>query len=205
MKRLLLILMLLMPLVSQAQRDTLHLRTEPLVGSVLFSGATLVSLQPELHQYEISLYDHLGLAGVPQQPFDNVLQFVPIATPIALKLAGLESRHSIGEIALLSATASLISFAVVESAKRLYQVERPDGRSFTSFPSGHTIMAFTGADIIRREFGAQYPWLAVVGYGVAALVGVMRVYNSRHWPSDVLGGAGAALLTVSFTYWLYGK
>ena len=142
---------------------------------------------------------------MPQQPFDNVLQFVPIATPIALKLAGLESRHSIGEIALLSATASLISFAAVESAKRLYQVERPDGRSFTSFPSGHTIMAFTGADIIRREFGAQYPWLAVVGYGVAALVGVMRVYNSRHWPSDVLGGAGAALLTVSFTYWLYGK
>ena len=40
---------------------------------------------------------------------------------------------------------------------------------------------------------------------LAALVGVMRVYNSRHWPSDVLGGVGAALLTVSFTYWLYGK
>jgi membrane-associated phospholipid phosphatase len=66
-------------------------------------------------------------------------------------------------------------------------------------------MAFTGADIIRREFGAQYPWIAVAGYGVAALVGVMRVYNSRHWPSDVLGCVGAALLTVSFTYWLYGK
>ncbi len=205
MKNLLVIFMLLLPLAPQAQCDTLHLRTEPLAGAVLFSGATLVSIRPELHQYEISLYDHLGLAEVQRQPFDNVLQFVPIATPMVLKLAGLKSQHTTGEIALLSATASLVGLAAVESAKLFYHVERPDGRSYTSFPSGHTFIAFVGADIIRREFALHYPWLPYAGYGLAALVAALRVYNSRHWPSDVLAGAGAALLSVSFTYWLYGK
>lgn len=205
MKRLLAILLLLLPLTLPAQRDTLRLRAEPLAGALLFSSGTLVTLYPELHQHEVNLRDALDLASVRKQPFDNVLQFVPIATPIVLSLTGLEAEHNTGEIALLSATASLIGLAAVESAKLFYKVERPEADALTSFPSGHTFMAFTGADILRREYGRRYPWLPYVGYGVAALVGAMRVYNSRHWPSDVLGGVGIALLSVSFTYWLYGK
>lgn len=206
MKHLLAIMtILLLPLVPQAQHDTLRLRTTPLIGSAMLSSATLVSLRPELHRYEVSLHNDLGLAQVPRQPFDDVLQFVPIAAPLVLNLAGLESEHDFGQIALMSATASLIGLAAVESAKLFYHAERPDGSAYTSFPSGHTFMAFTGADILRREYGRRYPWLPYVGYGVAAVVGAMRVYNSRHWPSDVLAGAGVALLSVSFTYWLYNK
>ena len=206
MKHLLAILtILLLPLVSQAQHDTLRLRTTPLLGSAMLSSATLVSLRPELHGYEQALHRDLGLASLQRMPFDNVLQFVPLAAPMALNIIGLESEHSLGQIALLSATASLIGLAAVESAKLFFHVERPDGSAYTSFPSGHTFMAFAGADILRREYGRRYPWLPYVGYGVAALVGAMRVYNSRHWPSDVLAGAGVALLSVSFTYWLYNK
>lgn len=206
MKHLLAIMtILLLPLVPQAQHDTLRLRTTPLIGSAMLSSATLVSLRPELHRYEVSLHNDLGLAQVPRQPFDDVLQFVPIAAPLVLNLAGLESEHNFGQIALLSATAAFIGVAAVESVKFLYHVERPDGSACNSFPSGHTFMAFTGADILRREYGRRYPWLPYVGYGVAAVVGAMRVYNSRHWPSDVLAGAGVALLSVSFTYWLYNK
>lgn len=205
MKAPLFIMMLLLPLGIFAQRDTLRIRTEPLVGSLLVSGGTLVSIYPELHRYEIDMHDALGLAEMRRQPFDNVLQFVPLAAPIAMSVAGLEGEHSTGQIAQLSATASLIGLAIVESAKYFYHVERPEGNAYTSFPSGHTFIAFTGADILRREYGRRYPWMPYVGYGVAALVGAMRVYNSRHWPSDVLAGAGVALLSVSFTYWLYGK
>ena len=205
MKAPLLILLLLLPLNIYAQRDTLRIRTEPLVGSLLFSGGTFVSIRPELHQYETRFYHALDLAQVPKQPFDNVLQFVPLASPTVLSLVGLKGEHNTGQIALLSATASLIGLAAIESAKLFYHVERPDGTAFTSFPSGHTFMAFTGADILRREFAHRYPWLPYVGYGVAALVGAMRIYNNRHWPSDVLAGAGVALLSVSFTYWLFTK
>ena len=205
MRNLLVILLLLLPIKMQAQRDTLHVRPEALAGSLLFSGGALVSFYPRLHQYEIDFHDAMGLSEVRKQPFDDVLQFVPLSAPLVMSLVGLEWEHTTGQIALLSATACLIGQAMVESAKYFYHVERPDGQAFNSFPSGHTYIAFTGADILRREYGRRYPWLPYVGYGVAALVGAMRVYNSRHWPSDVLAGAGIAFLSVGFTYWLYGK
>ncbi|MBP5527409.1 MAG: phosphatase PAP2 family protein [Bacteroidales bacterium] len=208
MKRLIILLALLIPTTLSAQWDTLTYsrlkpKMEPLIGATLLAGATLVSVRPELHQYEVSMYDNLHLADVQKLQFDNYLQFVPITAPIVLSAAGLKSKHNTGQISLLSAVSAVLGLAAIETGKLLYQVERPDGMSYTSFPSGHTYMAFTGAEIIRREFGRSYPWLTYVGYGVAALVGAMRVYNSRHWPSDVLGGVGVALLSVNVTYWLF--
>lgn len=168
------IVILLLPcsMSAQGMADTLsqslHPRMTPLVGSVLLSGATVVSIRPELHRYEVKLYDQTGLANVRKQPFDNVLQFVPAAMPAVFKLAGMDSRHNIGQIMLLEGTATLIRLAAIETGKMLYQVERPDGSALTSFPSGHTFMAFTGAEVIRREFGQQYRWCTYVGYGIAA-------------------------------------
>ena len=58
-----------------------------------------------------------------------------------------------------------------------------------------------GAEILRREFGKEYPWIAVAGYAVATLVGLMRISNNRHWAGDVLAGAGLGILSVSLVYW----
>ena len=74
-----------------------------------------------------------------------------------------------------------------------------------SFPSGHTFMAFTGAEILRREYGSQYPWLAVACYATAMLVGFMRIYNNRHWVGDVLAGAGLGMIGVSIVYFTFDK
>jgi len=208
MKRVLLIFMMMLPMVLHAQVDSVQLsrpHVEPLVGASLFSGGALVSMRPELHGYEISLYDKLNLADVHRVTADNYLQFLPALTPFVLNIAGVKGEHDLGELTLLSATSYLIGLAAIESGKLLYQTERPDGRGFTSFPSGHTFAAFTGAEILRREYGRRYPWIAYAGYGVAALVGFLRVYNSRHWPSDILGGAGMAILSVSATYALWNK
>ena len=57
----------------------------------------------------------------------------------------------------------------------------------SSFPSGHTTEAFAAATV----FSEQYPhwYVAVPAYGAAATVGFSRMYASKHWLSDVLGGA----------------
>lgn len=209
MRRLLFILfsvMLTLPL--SAQRDTVSVlrpNVEPLIGASLFSAGALVTMRPELHGVEQRMYDGLNLASVQPVTFDNYLQFLPAAMPLTFSLAGLKGEHNTAQIALLTATSYLLGLAAIETGKLLYQTERPDGRGYTSFPSGHTFNAFMGAEILRREYGRQYPWMAYVGYGLAAVVGAMRIYNSRHWPSDVLGGAGMALLTVSATYALWNK
>jgi len=56
-----------------------------------------------------------------------------------------------------------------------------------SFPSGHATVAFSLAASISEE--ARRPWVTAATYGTATLVGWSRVYEDRHWTSDVVGGA----------------
>lgn len=81
--------------------------------------------------------------------------------------------------------------------------ERPDGSSRNSFPSGHTATAFAGAELLRREYWDVSPWIGVAGYAVVAGTGFFRMYNNRHWLTDVLAGAGMGILSAQAAYWLY--
>jgi membrane-associated phospholipid phosphatase len=57
-----------------------------------------------------------------------------------------------------------------------------------SFPSGHTIAAFS----IATVFANRYPnprWHIWLAYGLASLVGFSRVSRQSHFPSDVFAGA----------------
>jgi membrane-associated phospholipid phosphatase len=66
-----------------------------------------------------------------------------------------------------------------------------------SFPSGHAIIAFSLAASISEE--ARRPWVTGLTYGTASLVGWSRVYDDRHWTSDVVGGAIVAIATSRWT------
>jgi membrane-associated phospholipid phosphatase len=72
------------------------------------------------------------------------------------------------------------------------------GDQYRSFPSGHTITAFAFASTVTRESQFWWPhsawYVGTVFYGGASLVGLSRIYNNQHWPSDVM--AGAALGTI---------
>ena len=62
-------------------------------------------------------------------------------------------------------------------------------RSNGSFPSGHTIAAFSVATVIARRYG-NHRWVPYVAYGGAVLIGFSRVSLSSHFVSDVfMGGA----------------
>jgi membrane-associated phospholipid phosphatase len=64
---------------------------------------------------------------------------------------------------------------------------------YRSFPSGHTIAAFAAASAVTAETHRWWPnsaWIvAPAMYGGAALTGLSRMYNNRHWASDVVMGA----------------
>lgn len=68
------------------------------------------------------------------------------------------------------------------------------GGDYQSFPSGHTVSAFAAAAAVSSETSRWWP--AVTYYGIgpvlyagAAAVGISRMYNNRHWASDVILGA----------------
>ncbi|HXT16770.1 MAG TPA: phosphatase PAP2 family protein [Gemmatimonadaceae bacterium] len=68
------------------------------------------------------------------------------------------------------------------------------GGNYQSFPSGHTTAAFAAAAAVSAETSRWYPELTYfligpVMYGGATAVGLSRMYNNRHWASDVIMGA----------------
>lgn len=56
-----------------------------------------------------------------------------------------------------------------------------------SFPSGHTAQAFSLASVIAESYDER--WVDLTSYGIATLVGLARVEQGAHFPSDVLAGA----------------
>jgi len=53
-----------------------------------------------------------------------------------------------------------------------------------SFPSGHAAAAFLMATVLRY----YYPHLTIPLYLIASAIGISRIYNGLHFPSDVLVG-----------------
>ena len=72
---------------------------------------------------------------------------------------------------------------------------------YQSFPSGHATAAFATAAATTSEVGRLWPErkLLVGGvlYGGATLVALSRMYNNKHWASDVVVGSAIG----SFSGW----
>ncbi len=62
----------------------------------------------------------------------------------------------------------------------------------TSFPSGHTVSAFSVASVFAAR--ADCAWIKVLAYSLASGVALQRVYADKHWASDVLAGAAIGTL-----------
>lgn len=67
-------------------------------------------------------------------------------------------------------------------------------RSNSSFPSGHTTVAFAAATVFAKEY-ANKPLVPIIAYSAATLIGVSRITENKHWATDVLVGAALGYLT----------
>lgn len=61
------------------------------------------------------------------------------------------------------------------------------------FPSGHTTAAFAVASVLANQYHEQ-KWVPVMAYSVATLVGASRIYENKHWLTDVVAGAAIGTL-----------
>lgn len=137
--------------------------------------------------------------------YDNYLQYAPTAAVYGLKIAGVKGRNNIGRATLSYAASIGIMGLFVNSLKYTTKVERPDGSSKNSFPSGHTSMAFTNASFLHKEYGLINPAYSIGGYSAAAITGLGRNLNNRHWISDVLAGAGIGIISTELGYFFINK
>jgi membrane-associated phospholipid phosphatase len=137
--------------------------------------------------------------------YDDVSQHVPMAAVYGLNMLGVKSTHTLGQQAVLGGMSALTMGVLVNSMKYGIKKMRPDGSSRNSFPSGHTATAFMGAEMLYQEYKDTSPWIWIAGYTMATGTGFLRMYNNRHWLTDVIAGAGIGIFSVKLSYWLYPK
>ena len=157
-----------------------------------------------IRNLDFSVRDHLvEKNAVWNQSWDNYMLFSPAVAAFGIKLCGVESTHKTTDMLILYALSNVLNSGIVEGSKRMIGRERPDYSDYLSFPSGHTSRAFIAAEFLHQEYKNQSPWISVGGYAVASLIAVARVYNNKHWISDVITGAGIGILSTKIVYWTY--
>lgn len=179
--------------------------------TLLLSGVLIGYGAVTVHNYELSKINTSIREEVfvdnPHKnfPLDNYLQFAPAAMVYGLNGFGIKGAHNFRDRSMIYLMSNLILNGTVRTVKALSNENRPDGADHYSFPSGHTAEAFASAEFLRMEYKDVSPWYGIAGYAMAATTGYLRMYNNRHWLSDVAAGAGVGILSTRLSYWLYPK
>lgn len=134
---------------------------------------------------------------------DNYTQFAPALAVYALNFAGIKGKHSLVDATGIYVLSTAIMGGSVSILKKTSHRLRPDGSGYNSFPSGHTATAFAAAEFLNQEYKDVSPWYGYAGYAVATATGTLRMYNNKHWLSDVVTGAGIGILSTKIAYYLY--
>lgn len=135
-------------------------------------------------------------------PYDDYLQFAPGVAVLGLKAAGVEGRSSWGRLGTAAGISTALTFGLVTSVKNTVHKWRPDRSGISSFPSGHTAVAFMTATWLHKEYGlTRSSFYSIAGYTAAALTGIGRQLNDKHWLSDVMAGAGIGILSANLGYY----
>lgn len=133
---------------------------------------------------------------------DDFSQYAPAASVYALNAFGVKGKNNMRDRSVIFVTSYAIMATTVLGLKSLVHEERPDGSSNNSFPSGHTATAFAGAEFLWQEYKDKSIWYGIAGYAVATGTGLFRIYNNRHWLTDVAAGAGIGILSTKIAYWM---
>ena len=204
---LLVILCCAAPLQAREHNDSLAVTSSFKAGEVimplsLIGAGTLGFIEPlKSSRYEVR--DYLNeWRGDHRVTVDDYLQYVPLGSIYGLSLLGAEAKNNYIDRTLELATSYVALGIMVNAVKYTVREPRPDGSANNSFPSGHTATTFMGAELVRIEYGDNSPWISVGAYTIATAVGVLRVYNNRHWFTDVFAGAGIGILSARIGYWL---
>jgi hypothetical protein len=150
---------------------------------------------------DTSLNDHAETAS-------NGLLGGFIAAPVIIYgLGHIHNDDHATETGILGGEAMVDGLVVEEAMKLVSMRERPTldgakGKFFqssvgfdSSFPSNHSVLAWSSAAVIASEYNG--PMTKIAAYGLATGVSLTRVLARQHFPSDVIVGSAVG--------WLIGR
>ena len=190
--------------VSPKTERKLDFKYQQLIIPAVFIGYGIIGLESgQIKGFNSGVSEEVTEDIDEKTSIDDFSQYTPMASLYVLPALGVQAKNSVKDRTIILATSYLLMGLTVNAFKKTASVERPDGRGLNSFPSGHTATAFMGAELMYQEFKDQSVWYGVSGYVVAAGTGAFRMYNNRHWLTDVVAGAGIGILSAKAGYWLF--
>lgn len=187
---------LLVPLILFGQKSKkVNLKTPIILGSLSILTFNQYSKDVQIKMYENNFKDF-------STRIDDVLQYSPVLLNAGFTLAGFEGKNSRRDKLGIFILGTGIYVVGVQGLKYAFNETRPDGGD-RSFPSGHATTAFFGATLLAKEFGDQYPLIAIGGYALASSTALLRLANNKHWASDVFLGAGIGIVSAEIASYLY--
>ena len=138
-----------------------------------------------------------------QSDTDDWLRYIPAVSVYGLNFAGIKGKNNFIDRSLIYLISTSIARMSYLALKKETHILRPDESEYSSFPSGHTTLAFVSATFLYEEYKDVNIWYGIAGYSMAAATGMLRMLNEKHWMSDVFVGAGLGILTTKLTYIVY--
>ena len=167
-------------------------------GSLMFADQTIADFSQEHRSSEVDRFSANFL-----EPFGFKYSMVLMSGFFAHGILA-KNKKSVST-GLLAFESFVLASLIVRVPKNVFGRERPDNWSSdgpfdfngpfhgVGFPSGHTAASFAVASVIATQY-REHKWVPIVAYSVASLAGLSRVYDNKHWLSDVVAGAAIGTL-----------
>lgn len=153
---------------------------------------------------DLRLFQQINKLSGRLSPVDNLMIFISNRARylyLLIIVLLLFKGHRNKRIALETGSSVILSLVLQFFIKLFYDKPRPfkkrrvgiliPSKTDSTFPSKHTILAFTASTSIlmyHRKLGTILMWMS-------ALTGFSRIWVGHHYPSDILGSAILGSLT----------
>ena len=183
------------------------------VGVIAGLGVLAYTQDEEIQKYFIE-HQSTAADNFSKYIFEPFGRFAPVLIG-GLYLGGRLAKDSrLAGTSLTAAKAFIVSAVGAGIIKQIthrhrpYQDDIPDhvnwdgpfsSIEYTSLPSGHATAAFSMATVYAMEYSSTI-WVPILSYTLATGTAVSRLYDNKHWASDVVIGSALGFVTGRFMW-----